>query len=126
MLCSSLLCKCEQLNEIMQMKYSAQYLECIKDSLNVSYYYYFKLNKALCIPAQVLEDPSVETSGETMNNDGVSSVSSCRHAQRARKPQILFRLRPPSGNLDWAPLTDFFIFIIISCLFFTGSALQQT
>lgn len=54
----------------MQMKYSAQYLERIKDSLNVSYCYYFKVNKALCIPAQVLEDPSVETSRETMNNDG--------------------------------------------------------
>lgn len=63
----SLLCKCEQLNEIMQLKCSAQCLECIKGALNVSYYYY-KVNKAVPIPALRAISTSLETSREAVNN----------------------------------------------------------
>ena len=98
MIFSSLHGKCEPLNVTMQLQCSAQCLQFIKDSLNVSYYCY-KLIKALPIPAQAPEEPSLETGRETMNNNGVSSVQSSRHVQRAQKPLILVRVRSSLGKL---------------------------
>ena len=103
------------------MKCSAQCLEFIKDLFNVSYYYYYyyKLNKALFVPAQGLEDPSLQTSRETKRNKGVSLVQSTRHVQRVQKFHSAEEATP--GQTGLGPRQRLFIFIIISCLFTTGS-----